>query len=128
MGTVPLRVASNSRGHFNPFTRSHLTSEDKGLQSAIIWTQENRVSSDNEYVDSKLIGLPKDSKELEGLWVKVDGGKHGEHKLKGIFAYKPFDDQFVAGDVLTTGDGPYYIAAADFNGDGRVDQFRRFNE
>jgi len=92
MGTVPLQVASNSRGHFNPFTRSHLTSEDEGLQSAILWTQENRVSSDNEYVDSKLIGLPKDSKELEGLWAKVDGGKHGEHKLKGVFAYKPFDD------------------------------------
>ena len=95
MGTVPLYIASSKYSHFNPFTSSQpylASTKNEESYDAIIWTQENRVSSDNEYINAKLVGLPKNAKELVGKWAKIDGGKKGEHKLKGVFAHNPFDN------------------------------------
>jgi hypothetical protein len=90
MGTVPLHIASNSRGYHSPYLASG--SKKQPTYDAIIWRDENRVSSDSEYIGSKLVGLPSNARELSGKWAKVDGGKKGEHKLRGDFTHNPFDN------------------------------------
>ncbi len=60
--------------------------------AANIWTHENRISSDGAVRGTRLQGLPEGAQELIGRWAKVDGGKKGETKLGGVFAYQPFDD------------------------------------
>jgi len=54
--------------------------------SGVVWTNENRISSDEKVQEVCLEGLPEGALELIGRFVKVDG----KTRLGGVFKYEPF--------------------------------------